>query len=207
MKKNEIQVGKHYVAKVSGNIVDVRITAENPRGGWDAVNVATKRKVRIKSAQRLRGLAPQRPAKRKAVASPARNASASKVVTKEQYEAQAKEESKAAGKPAEVGPRVEHSLKTAEDTAKPTERNTGERGAKEAKRLSGLDAAAQILAEAGELLNTKEVVERMLAEGLWKINGKTPAATIYAAMIREIAAKGDQARFRKVERGKFELAK
>ena len=214
MKKNEVKVGQTYRCKVSGNVVDVRITAENPHGGWDGVNVATKRAVRVKSAQRLRGLAPQRPAKRKAVASPARQASAPKVVTKEEYEAQAKEESKAAGKPTDVGPSGENSPKTTEDTAKPAKRDTakrdakgGERGAKGAKRPSGLDAAARVLAEAAEPLNCKEIVERMLAKGLWTTNGKTPAATIYAAMIREIAAKGDAARFRKVERGKFTLAK
>jgi len=46
----------------------------------------------------------------------------------------------------------------------------------------------------------------MLAKGLWHTNGKTPAATIYAAIIREIASKGNASRFRKVARGKFELA-
>ena len=65
----------------------------------------------------------------------------------------------------------------------------------------------KVLGEAGEPLNTKEMVERMLAKGLWKTNGKTPAATIYAAIIREIVKKGKDSRFRKVERGKFELAK
>jgi len=85
--------------------------------------------------------------------------------------------------------------------------DTGERRGKRAKRPSRLDAAAKVLGEAGEPLNTKDMVERMLAKGLWKTGGKTPAATIYAAIIREIAVKGDKARFRKVERGKFELAK
>ena len=66
MKKNEVQVGKHYVAKVSGHMATVRIDGESRFGGWDATNLRTSRKVRIKSAQRLRGLAPQRPAKRKA---------------------------------------------------------------------------------------------------------------------------------------------
>lgn len=47
----------------------------------------------------------------------------------------------------------------------------------------------------------------MLAKGLWRTSRKTPAATIYAAIIREIATKASKARFRKVERGKFELAK
>ena len=55
MKKHEVEVGKTYRVKVSGVLADVRITGENPHGGWDAVNVSTKRTVRIKSAQRLRG--------------------------------------------------------------------------------------------------------------------------------------------------------
>jgi len=63
-----------------------------------------------------------------------------------------------------------------------------------------------VLAEASEALNTKEMVERMLAKGLWKTNGKTPAATIYAAIVREISAKGDASRFVKIERGTFALA-
>ena len=71
------------------------------------------------------------------------------------------------------------------------------------KRTSGLDAAAKVLAEAKQPLTAKEMVERTLSQGLWKTNGKTPAATIYAAIIREIATKGDAARFRKVARGKF----
>ena len=91
--------------------------------------------------------------------------------------------------------------------AKPAgKRDTGQRGANGAKRPSGLDAAAKVLAEAKEPLGAKEMVERMLAKGLWQTNGKTPAATIYAAIIREIATKGDDARFRKVERGKFALS-
>ena len=75
------------------------------------------------------------------------------------------------------------------------------------KRSSGLDAAAQVLKEAGEPLDTKTIVERALAKGLWKTTGKTPAATIYSAIIREIAAKGKEARFKKADRGKFQLAK
>ena len=67
MKKNEIKVGEVYRCKVSGNLADVRITGENPHGGWDGVNTLTNRKVRIKSVQRLRGKAPQRPGKREKV--------------------------------------------------------------------------------------------------------------------------------------------
>ena len=74
------------------------------------------------------------------------------------------------------------------------------------KRMSGLDAAAQVLKEAGEPLNTNTIVERMLEKGLWQTGGKTPSATIYSAILREINTKGDASRFRKAERGKFELA-
>ena len=78
------------------------------------------------------------------------------------------------------------------------------------KKLSGLDAAAKVLAEAdpgAPGMSASEIVGQMLAKGLWQTKGKTPAATVYAAIIREIAKKGDKARFRKAGRGKFELAK
>ena len=74
-------------------------------------------------------------------------------------------------------------------------------------KMSGLDAAAQVLRGAGRPLNTKTMVERMIATGLWSTGGKTPAATIYAAILREINVKGSESRFRKTDRGMFELAK
>ena len=54
MKKHEVTVGGVYAAKVSGKVVPVRITAESPYGGWQAVNLQTERAVRIRSAARLR---------------------------------------------------------------------------------------------------------------------------------------------------------
>lgn len=75
--------------------------------------------------------------------------------------------------------------------------------AKAPVRVSGLDAAVQILVEAGKPLGAGQIVETALAAGLWTTGGKTPAATIYAAMLREIAAKGEGSRFRKVGRGLF----
>jgi hypothetical protein len=38
---------------------------------------------------------------------------------------------------------------------------------------------------------------------LWQTEGKTPAATLSSAILREITTKGDAARFRKVGPGKF----
>ena len=77
-------------------------------------------------------------------------------------------------------------------------------GDKKPKRVSALDAAAQVLAKAGKPMRAKELVTAMAEQGLWKSPaGKTPHATLYAAMLREIAAKGDAARFKKLDRGLF----
>lgn len=54
MKKNEIKIGALYAAKVSNTIARVRIKSESSYGGWNAVNEATGREIRILSAQRLR---------------------------------------------------------------------------------------------------------------------------------------------------------
>ena len=55
MKKADVQIGHNYVARVSGNLTTVRITGVNAFGGWDAINLETKRTVRIRTAARLRG--------------------------------------------------------------------------------------------------------------------------------------------------------
>jgi hypothetical protein len=80
------------------------------------------------------------------------------------------------------------------------------RRAKRGDRMSGLDAAAKVLAEAGQPLRCGQIVEAMMAKGYWATKGKTPASTIYSAIIREIAGKGSAARFVKAERGKFAAA-
>ncbi len=72
------------------------------------------------------------------------------------------------------------------------------------KKLSALDAAAQVLAESGTPMTTKELVEAMAEKKLWESpNGKTPAATLYAAILREVTMKGKDSRFKKTEPGKF----
>jgi len=73
-----------------------------------------------------------------------------------------------------------------------------------AKRTSALDAAARVLADAGRPMKAREMVAEMEAKGLWKSpSGLTPDATLYAAIAREIAAKGAGARFTKAGRGSF----
>ena len=73
-----------------------------------------------------------------------------------------------------------------------------------AKKLSALDAAAKVIAGVTKPVRAVDLIADMEKRGLWKSpNGKTPEASLYAAMIREIAAKKGEARFKKVDRGLF----
>lgn len=75
------------------------------------------------------------------------------------------------------------------------------------QQLSMLDAAAKVLTKASEPMNAKRMIEAMAKQKLWSSpNGKTPHNTLYAALLREINTKGDDARFVKVDKGLFTLA-
>jgi hypothetical protein len=55
-------------------------------------------------------------------------------------------------------------------------------------------------------MSCKEIVEKAIDAGAWTPGrGKTPANTLYSAILRETKTKGDASRFVKVERGKFML--
>ena len=73
-----------------------------------------------------------------------------------------------------------------------------------AKKLSALDAAAKVLAETGQPMSCKELIEAMAQKGYWSSpNGKTPASTLYSGILKEITTKGKESRFRKTDRGHF----
>jgi hypothetical protein len=72
------------------------------------------------------------------------------------------------------------------------------------KKLSALAAAAQVLAETGKPMACKEMIEAMAAKGYWSSpGGKTPASTLYSGILKEIATKGKESRFKKTDRGRF----
>jgi len=209
MKQDDVKVGGKYMVKVSGKVTRVRIDGENPNGGWDATNLATRKKVRIKTAGRLRGNAEKRDAAKEAT----KAVKASKAKTpKVETDSPAEEASKAAArgvrrKVAKGSAKAKEkatakAAKAEAETAKPKARK---KRVREDGTMSGLDAAAKVLAEAGEPMDCKSIVERALEAGYWKTNGKTPAATVYAAIIREIAKKGGEARFVKTDRGMFAI--
>jgi hypothetical protein len=79
---------------------------------------------------------------------------------------------------------------------------------KKERGMSALDAAAKVLGESKEPLASKQMIEAMAAKGYWTSpGGKTPAATLYSAILREIATKKSESRFVKVDRGHFTLNK
>ena len=215
MKKDNVKLGVTYAAKVSGEVVPVRLDKENPHGGWDGTNMKTKKQVRIKSAQRLRGLWPTKTmpiAAAKAEGDPAsataKMTDAEKKALSETNKALGGAIAKAVGKRAAKGsPTLAQDATGAKEAAGTTTATKGKKVVQPKKeRPSLLNLAAKVLAEAGEPLNCKQMVEKVLASGLWKTKGKTPAATLYSAILRETQKKGVQARFRKAERGKFVAA-
>jgi hypothetical protein len=98
-------------------------------------------------------------------------------------------------------------------TKKPAAKKTAKAPArtkkpKAAGKMSALDAAAKVLAESGEPMTTREMIDAMAAKGYWSSPaGATPERTLYSALLREINMKGKDARFMKTERGKFAAMK
>lgn len=79
---------------------------------------------------------------------------------------------------------------------------------KKARKMGALDAAAIVLADAGKPMRSKELIVEMAKRGLWTSpGGKTPEATLYAAILREIGAKGTAARFARAGKGEFASTK
>ncbi len=111
-----------------------------------------------------------------------------------------------------VAKKTKEATKDATDTP---ERDTGERAAtggqreaNAAKPMSLLDAAAHLLGlGTRDPMRCKGIVDLAVERGLWTPGkGTTPAATLHAAISREIKTKGEASRFVKAERGKFALA-
>ena len=76
------------------------------------------------------------------------------------------------------------------------------------KRVSALDAGAQVLAKAGKPMRARELISAMAKQGLWESpGGKTPAATLYVGMMNEERKRGNASRFTKVDRGQFAFNK
>jgi hypothetical protein len=86
-------------------------------------------------------------------------------------------------------------------------RPNGVESSNAARKPSALDAAARVLRGTRTAMTCKELVEAMAKKRYWSSpKGKTPAATLYSALLREITTKRKESRFKKSERGNFVLA-
>ena len=71
-------------------------------------------------------------------------------------------------------------------------------------KYSALDAAALVLRDNDRPMSCPELIEQMAAQGYWSSpKGKTPASTLYAALMREVQQKGKESRFVKTGPGRF----
>lgn len=78
---------------------------------------------------------------------------------------------------------------------------------KTTKKLSQIEAAMKVLARTRKPMTCRELVEAMVAKRLWKSpGGKTPHATLYASILRDLK-KGKDTRFKKTAPGKFTLVR
>ena len=95
---------------------------------------------------------------------------------------------------------------TEDDAPNPAPESERERPA---KKLSLLNAAAQVLAACRTPMNCKELIKKAVEMGLWTpTDAKTPEQTLYSGIFREMK-NGAESRFKKCEarKGSFEYAK
>lgn len=185
MTKADVQIGGRYYANVSGKRTEIQIDAVKPRGGRDATNLATGKKILIKSVQRLQAEVVVRRGRSETTTDTNVAAAANEPAT---VEATSTETSTAAA----VLKKPRKAKVTKDESA-----TAGE------KKLSCVGAALKVLAESGQPLNAKEMIEAMESKGYWTSpGGKTPHATLYSAILRDLAG-GDAGRFVKTERGRF----
>jgi hypothetical protein len=185
MKKAEVKIGGKYYANVSGKRCEIRIDAEKPRGGWEATNLTTRKKIYVKSAQRLHGEVAV-PHGQATVTTEGNLTIVENVpATVETFGGQSTETVGVLKKPRKTKPVSKESPNASE------------------KKLSCIEAAFKVLTESAEPLSAKQIIESMSTKGYWNSpGGKTPEATLYSAILRELA-KGEASRFVKAERGRF----
>ena len=180
LKKCDVKIGGMYIAKVTNRLVQIRIDSESRFGGWNATNVVTQKPIRIKSVQRLRSVADVGVAECGKKAGKGKKTSTNEAGTQPAQTSLATAEVTANPQPATVvcpncgGTTIDEEG----DCAKCLEPKIAEQGPKakrmrtakapKEKRMSGLDAAAKVLEEAGIPMNVKEITDVALTKGYWK---------------------------------------
>ncbi|NLF18650.1 MAG: hypothetical protein GX595_15570 [Lentisphaerae bacterium] len=196
MQSEEIRIGASYTCRVGRNAVVVRVAGASADGGWQ-VETHTGRTMAIRDPERFVARVGGETGAAEAPA-PATEPAAAPPEAPEAGEAAATVEAPAV-EPAEGAAPPVPEAQAAGERSEGTEAEGGTMGL--------LDAAVHLLGRAEGPMQCRDMVEQARAQGLWtpRRGGKTPDRTLYAAILREITTKGEAARFRKTERGRFAL--
>ena len=208
---SEITVGTIAITKVGRNEVKVTVT-EITANGWKVKSLSTEREFETRRIERIvagpetkapeteKTAAPEPEAKAPEAEAPKTEAAAPAEPETEVPETDAA----ATDEPEADAPETEDE----EDNAVNPAPESGS-GPRPAKKLSLLNAAAQVLATCREPMNCKEIVAKAVELGLWVHTGaKTPEQTLYGGIFREMKI-NEEPRFKKsaVRKGAFEYAK
>jgi restriction system protein len=71
--------------------------------------------------------------------------------------------------------------------------------------MTVLECIERVLADANGPLHYVEITDRMIGTGLWKTEGRTPAATVSAHLSVDIVKKGEKSRFIRTDKGVYAL--
>jgi hypothetical protein len=223
MDKKRIQIGLVYSAKVGGTFLPVRIDKSLGHGRYEGAVMPSGATVKFSTdsvkgdGETVEQWQARRTPKERDLPDPAPKATGKRKKSSQaefavtaliEPGADGDKKDQGAVPAGDVGAGAKKATKPAKDAknAKDAKRRKpkADKPAKE-RKPGGLDAAARVLREAGLPMNCGDIVKTALEKGYWQTGGKTPAATIYAAILREINVKGADARFRKTARGHFEL--
>ena len=178
--ESNITVGTIAIVKVGRNEVEVTVT-EVTATGWKVKSQSTGREFEVRRIERI----VTEPAEETEVAEP-----------------EVAEPETAAPAEPETGDEDDN------DNAVNPAPESGS-GPRPEKKLSLLNAAAQVLAACRTPMNCKEMIAKAVEMGFWTPTGaKTPEQTLYSGIFREIKST-EEPRFRKSEtrKGSFEYAK
>lgn len=134
-------------------------------------------------------------------AHPAPPVQATRPAAKRDQEAATRPAVESSDAPAPAKPRTASAKRKDRDAHAKLNRSKSVTGAKAS--MSGLDAAHAVLTASKSPLTVGALTKAMLDRKLWTTEGKTPHATIAAAILREMRDKGSASRFTKVGRGLF----
>ncbi len=222
MKPTAIEIGQKYEVALSRGTSVVKVVRINPKNGSWICETASGKDLTISDAKRF--LRPFGSAKGKAAPEPKAASVKGKKESKPAPQVETDPETlekltqavKEANKKWHAAMRAhENELITLQmldhvhdewEQAKSALKEAGGKMGKGGRcqgRMSGLDAAYQVLVESGESMNTRRITEIAMEKGYWSPEGATPEATITSAILREIQNRGDQSRFIRTGKGLF----